>query len=86
MIKIEFSLAVALYIVFTTCLVFIFWMIAEKKKIQGTIALEKRFFWQCAICTYVYVDSTHDTLSKCPRCGSYNTKEETAGSEEVSVG
>ncbi len=76
MIKIEFSLAVALYVLFTTCLILVFWMLSEKKKTQEAIHLEERFFWQCAICTYVYVDSKHDALSKCPRCSSYNKKEE----------
>ena len=76
MIKMEFSLAVAVYLILTVCLSLILWMYFEKKKTLKSIYSEKRFFWQCDICTYVYVDSMHNILSQCPRCGSYNKKEE----------
>lgn len=76
MIKIEFSLAVGLYLILTTCLVLILWAVFEKKKILDSLFSEKTFFWQCNICTYVYVDSKHINLSQCPRCSSFNKKEE----------
>lgn len=78
MIKIEFSLAVALYLILTVCLILVTWMCFEKKKILRSLSAEEIFFWQCNICTYVYVDSRHNSISKCPRCGSYNKKEEAA--------
>ncbi|NQT74906.1 MAG: hypothetical protein HQ566_00110 [Candidatus Omnitrophica bacterium] len=78
MIKIEFSLAIALFLILTVCLVLISWMFFDKKKQLGPFSSEKAFFWQCSICTYVYVDSKHNTISQCPRCGSYNKKEEAA--------
>lgn len=78
MIKIEFSLAIAIYLIFTVCLILVLWLVFERKKLQGTISLEKGFFWQCNVCTYVYVDSTHNVISLCPRCGSYNKKEESS--------
>ena len=76
MIKIEFSLAIALYLILTVCLIFVLWMCFEKKRILRLLPPENRFFWQCNICTYVYVDSQHSAISQCPRCGSYNKKEE----------
>jgi len=76
MIKIEFSLAIALYIALTVSLVLIFWLILERKKVKKFFSVEDRFFWQCNICTYVYVDSRHSVISQCPRCRSYNKKEE----------
>ena len=75
MIKIEFSLAVALYLVLTTCLVLLI-IIFKNRKDPKQFFSEKNFLWQCSICTYVYVDSRHTSISQCPRCGSYNKKEE----------
>jgi len=80
MIKIEFSLMVALYLILTMCIILILWMISEKRKILGLFSSDRSFFWQCNICTYVYVDSRHSMLSQCPRCGSYNKKEESTES------
>jgi len=76
MIKIGFSLAVALYLILTVWLVLILWLVSEKRRVSETFPSEKNFFWQCNICTYVYLDSKHNTISQCPRCGSYNKKEE----------
>lgn len=76
MIKIEFSLAIGLYIALTVCLVLVLWLVFEKKKSPKSFTSEENFFWQCSICTYVYVHSRHSALSQCPRCGSYNRKEE----------
>jgi hypothetical protein len=75
MIKIEFSLAVALYLILTTCLVLLIFVFKNKKD-PKQFSSEKNFLWQCSICTYVYVDSRHVNISQCPRCGSYNKKEE----------
>jgi len=75
MIKVEFSLAIAIYLIFTVCLILVLWLFFERKKLKTLVSLkEKGFFWQCNVCTYVYVDSTHDVISKCPRCESFNKK------------
>lgn len=76
MIEVEFSLAVAAYLVLTIFFILALWMLSERRKIPGEFLSEEAFFWQCKICTYVYVDSKHSAISKCPRCGSYNKKEE----------
>jgi len=76
MIKIEFSLAIGLYLILTVCIIFVVWLIFEKKKVFKPFSSQKRFFWQCSICTYVYVDTKHSIISLCPRCGSYNKKDE----------
>jgi len=78
MIRVEFSLAVALYLVLTACSILILWMFMERKKMLTSVSSDKRFFWQCDICTYVYVDSKHSVISQCPRCTSYNRREEAA--------
>ncbi len=75
MLKIEFSTAIALYLILTTCLVLLV-LVFENKKEPKQFSSEKNFLWQCSICTYVYIDSRHVNISQCPRCGSYNKKEE----------
>jgi rRNA maturation endonuclease Nob1 len=74
-IKIEFSLAVALYLILTTCFVLMI-LIFKNRKDPKQFSSEKFFLLQCSICTYIYVDSRHANISQCPRCGSYNKKEE----------
>lgn len=74
MINIEFSLAIGLYLIFTTGIVLLV-IIFESGKKTKQFSSEKNFLWQCNICTYVYVNSRHANMSQCPRCGSYNSKE-----------
>ena len=75
MIKVDFSLAVSLYLILTTCLVLLV-LVLHNRKGSKQFSSEKNFLWQCSICTYAYVDSRHINMSQCPRCGSYNKKEE----------
>ncbi|MBU1006284.1 MAG: hypothetical protein KKH08_01660 [Candidatus Omnitrophica bacterium] len=75
MIEIEFSLAVTIYLIVSVFSVIGLWIASERKNVQGLFSLEDAFFWQCSICTYVYVDSRHNAISKCPRCESFNKKE-----------
>lgn len=74
MIKIEFSLAVALYLILTICVMLAALVLKNKNELKQ-FSSEKNFLWQCSICTYTYVDSRHNNISQCPRCGSYNKKE-----------
>lgn len=74
MIKIEFSSAIAIFIFLTVFVTFIIWLVTEKRKALDLLSSESRFFWQCNICTYVYIDSRHTAISRCPRCNSYNKK------------
>tara|TARA_Y100000031_G_C8073373_1_gene316155 strand:+ start:37 stop:315 length:279 start_codon:yes stop_codon:yes gene_type:complete len=76
-IKIEFSFAIALYLTLAVFLLLLVWMLFDKKKGLKPFTSEDRFFWQCDICTYVYVDTKHITISKCPRCESFNKREGT---------
>ncbi|MDD5449201.1 MAG: hypothetical protein PHO42_01195 [Candidatus Omnitrophica bacterium] len=74
MIKIEISLAVCLYLVFSVIGFLIIWLLIDSKKGVKKIHPEEKFVWQCSICTFFYIDSQNDELSICPRCGSYNRK------------
>lgn len=74
MIKIEFSLAITLYLILTVCVALLTLVFKDRRE-SKQFSSEKNFLWQCSICTYVYVDSKHNKISQCPRCGSYNKKE-----------
>jgi len=73
MIRIDFSLAVALYTFLFVNIILAFWLIARKGK-DKDLSLDERFIWFCSVCTYTYINTKEDTISACPRCGSYNKK------------
>lgn len=75
MIKLELSLAVSLYLIFSVIGILIIWVFFEKRKGLRRINPEEKFVWQCPICTFFYIDSQNDEISVCPRCGSYNSRE-----------
>jgi len=73
MIKIDFSLAIALFIIFFISLILIIWLLSKKQK-DKDLSLDDRFIWFCSVCTYTYINTKEDAISVCPRCGSYNKK------------
>ncbi|MEI8176523.1 MAG: hypothetical protein WCG78_06610 [Candidatus Omnitrophota bacterium] len=76
MIRLELSFAVALYLIFTVIGLFTLWAFFERKETLKEVNPEEKFVWQCSICTYFYVDSQHDDISACPRCGSYTKRQD----------
>lgn len=83
MITLEFSVAAALYLSLATAIFFICWVFFERPARFGDSSAADRYIWQCAICTYCYIDSRHSAISVCPRCGSYNKKQDTIPQKEV---
>lgn len=73
MISIDFSLAIALYIFLLLNVILITWFFSKKQK-DKDLSLDPRFIWYCSVCTYNYINTKEDTISACPRCGSYNKK------------
>jgi len=73
MIKVDFALAVALYILLFLTLILALWLFGKKQK-EKELSLDQRFIWFCSVCTYTYINTKVDTISLCPRCGSYNKK------------
>ncbi|MFC1703622.1 hypothetical protein ACFL1E_02410 [Candidatus Omnitrophota bacterium] len=74
MIKIEFSIAIALYIGTLVSLVVIQWLFMRVKTARS---VDTDALWQCPICTYVYFDYyPKGEFSTCPRCDSFTKKEE----------
>ena len=66
--------AVTLYLLSSLAAVFAFWILFEKKAVMPKFVREEADLWECSICTYAYVDSTHQEISQCPQCRSYNKK------------
>jgi len=73
MISIDFSLAVSLYIFLALGSILLIWLFSKKQK-NKNLSLDKKFIWFCSVCTYTYVSTKGDLISTCPRCGSYNKK------------
>ena len=74
MIPVSIDVGIFLYIMFSLMSIFTLWVMFEKGASFDKYSIERKEIWNCEICTYTYVDSTHDTISKCPRCKSLNQK------------
>lgn len=73
MINLDFSLAISLYIFIFVSIMLIIWLGGKKQK-DKDLSLDPRFIWFCSVCTYTYINTKEETISVCPRCGSYNKK------------
>jgi uncharacterized paraquat-inducible protein A len=73
MINIDFSLAIAFFILVFLNTVFLIWVFDRKEK-DKNLTLDPNFIWVCSICSYTYINTKEELYSTCPRCGSYNKK------------
>ena len=71
MIELDISTAVAIYLFLTVVGLLLLWLFFDREAKPKHYTSEKESIWQCNICTFSYVDSQHDLISKCPRCGRY---------------
>lgn len=72
MIKLDFSLAVFLYLATSVITILAAWIYFEQRRYIKRRDLTKDLLRKCDVCTYVYVDSHRENFSTCPQCGSYN--------------
>jgi len=75
MIRLQFEIAIFLYLLISIFGFLAVWFIFSKIKIPTKHSAQIESIWQCSICTYIYVDSKNKKLSICPRCSSYNERE-----------
>ncbi len=73
MINLDFSQGISFYILLFLGTMFLIWLFGKKEK-DKDLSLDPRFIWFCSVCTYTYVNTKEDSISVCPRCGSYNKK------------
>lgn len=74
MIKLDISMAIFIYLLLTTVSLLFIWSFLKFGTKLKTFSSEEKNVWHCPICAFTYIDSTHDDISKCSRCGSYNQK------------
>jgi len=74
MIKLDISMALFLYLLFTAVLILLVWSFFSFGTKLKTFSSDEKDIWHCNTCTFTYIDSRHDEVSKCPRCGSYNER------------
>ncbi len=71
MVRIDISTALFIYLFISVIVVFLAWVFFDFGTGMKTFSSEEKYIWHCSICTHTYIDSRHDEISKCPRCGSY---------------
>lgn len=71
MIRVDISMALFIYLFISVVVVLLAWMFFDLGTGMKTFSSEEKYIWHCSICTHTYIDSRHDEISKCPRCGSY---------------
>ena len=74
MLRLDISTVVFLYVTSTLLVIFLLWVFFERKAALPKFVREEADVWECTICAYTYVDSTHHEISQCPQCKSYNKK------------
>jgi hypothetical protein len=73
MITLDFYAAIAAYVILVLCVVLLSWIFTRKDK-DKLRPLDARFIWHCSVCTYTYINTKDETITTCPRCGSFNKK------------
>ncbi len=73
MIPIHLTTALALYSGILFFLAIAIWVYTEIAVWRSQRVLEKQFLWRCVFCGYTYLDEEAEDVSRCPRCGSYNS-------------
>jgi rubrerythrin len=63
-----------LYLILALMAIFILWVWFERGESFRKYSIENKEVWVCDICSYTYVDSQHDAISRCPQCESLNHK------------
>jgi len=74
MIKIDISLLIFFYILFSAVVILLVWVTAGYKEKRDFSPKDVGYIWKCPVCSNVYIDSRHEDISKCPLCGSYNKR------------
>ena len=74
MIRVDISTAVFLYVMSSLLVIFFLWIFFERKVVMPKFVREEADVWECTICSYIYVDSTHHEISQCTQCKSYKKK------------
>jgi rubrerythrin len=73
MIDLDFSVGIAVYFLAFLAFMLAAWFLNREEKGKD-LSLDPKIIWFCSVCTYNYIDTRQESISVCPRCGSYNKK------------
>ena len=73
MIALDFSWGVGIFACAAALVLLVFSLELSRGAEQKT-SLDPKFVWVCSVCTYNFVKTREETISVCPRCGSFNKK------------
>ncbi|MFH1459295.1 MAG: hypothetical protein ABIG64_02820 [Candidatus Omnitrophota bacterium] len=76
MINLEIAQAIAFYLLFFIVFFLGGYSFFYLKRTQDKLHCKEYKLWKCSICTFVYSSVFASKMTVCPRCGSYNKKEE----------
>jgi len=76
MIKLDISMALFFYLLFTTVGILVIWSFFDFGIKLQSFSSDEKYIWHCGICSLTYIDSRHDEISKCPRCGSFTQRDQ----------
>lgn len=72
MIKIDFIIAISLYLFLSILLVITSWMFYNWKE-ETDMVYDVKYMVQCPYCVYLFFDYYELNLKMCPNCKSYFT-------------
>ncbi|MBX7255635.1 MAG: hypothetical protein K1Y02_04660 [Candidatus Hydrogenedentes bacterium] len=73
MIAIELKWALLLYASILGAMVLFVWVYTQVTVWRPHRYLGQQFLWRCSFCGYTYLDESHEHISQCPRCQSFNS-------------
>ena len=76
MIRLSFSVAVAVYLLALLAVLFGLWFFLELKKKSGSSQKAGRKLWKCSICSDHYWSEEGSEITRCPSCHSLNKPED----------
>ena len=73
MIQLSLTQGLAFYSFLLLAGAVVIWLYTEITARRVHHRLEAQYLWRCIYCAYTYLDENAETLSQCPRCGSFNS-------------
>lgn len=75
MIKFDISTLIFFHIFCSAMIILLIWVLYGYRGIKRIEPKDVDYIWKCSMCLQGYIDSTNESISICPMCGSYNKRE-----------
>ncbi len=76
MITISLSQALLLYSAIVLIGAMVIWVYTQVTMQRAQRVLGRQYLWRCFYCAYSYLDEEAEAVSECPRCHSFNARED----------